>query len=394
MAMDRKDEFNNIREHSVSPMSTPQILETNPSKKLGSEKYTILNEDPYYKDNETEGVIDTSFADPFKNPQLFPKFNVSESAIYTTDDEDNYSLVSSNGHQRNRTLIPSSNQKNNRKKILQSDKSDIVINDIDEYLADNDDDIDDDGNDDIDDTFQSRPLTDTPIFSAVDLDGINDASVDNMEDLFLNSLNINDLNEKSLKTYPIVNNLHNKFQQKLDKLIPTPMGKIQSGETTEMTTLNDNSNINSNNESTTSIFDIPGQTVFKNATNGESSFSIVDRLVVVLVGLPARGKSYLSNKLVRYLNWLQINAKIFNVGSTRRLKSKTIGPGTAPLPDETTAVQDASFFSPDNKESICLREQWARETLDSLLDFLLIGDGCVGVFDATNTTVTRRHMVF
>lgn len=112
-----------------------------------------------------------------------------------------------------------------------------------------------------------------------------------------------------------------------------------------------------------------------------------ERLVVVMIGLPARGKSYLGNKLVRYLNWLQINSRVFNVGSTRRSKGK-MGPGQAPMPD-----QDASFFSPENKASMDLREQWAEETLNSLLDYLLLGNGCVGIFDATNTTEKRRKMV-
>ncbi|VEU19836.1 DEKNAAC100198 [Brettanomyces naardenensis] len=123
-----------------------------------------------------------------------------------------------------------------------------------------------------------------------------------------------------------------------------------------------------------------------------------EKLVVVMVGLPARGKSYISKKLVRYLNWLQISSKIFNVGSTRRAKSKQLGPSNAPLPDgrsgHVSPAQDASFFSPTNKESVRLREEWARETLDHLIDYLLNHGGCVGVFDATNTTVNRRKMVF
>lgn len=112
-----------------------------------------------------------------------------------------------------------------------------------------------------------------------------------------------------------------------------------------------------------------------------------ERLVVVMIGLPARGKSYLGNKLVRYLNWLQINSRLFNVGSTRRSKGK-LGPDNAPLPD-----QDANFFSPENKSSVQLREEWAQETLNSLLDYLLLNNGCVGIFDATNTTEKRRRMV-
>ena len=35
--------------------------------------------------------------------------------------------------------------------------------------------------------------------------------------------------------------------------------------------------------------------------------------------MPARGKSYITKKLARYLNWLQHDTKIFNVGEKRRV---------------------------------------------------------------------------
>ena len=38
-----------------------------------------------------------------------------------------------------------------------------------------------------------------------------------------------------------------------------------------------------------------------------------------MVGLPARGKSYITKKMARYLNWLQHDTKIFNVGARRRV---------------------------------------------------------------------------
>ena len=37
-----------------------------------------------------------------------------------------------------------------------------------------------------------------------------------------------------------------------------------------------------------------------------------------MVGLPARGKSYVTKKIARYLNWLQHDTRIFNVGERRR----------------------------------------------------------------------------
>jgi len=37
-----------------------------------------------------------------------------------------------------------------------------------------------------------------------------------------------------------------------------------------------------------------------------------------MVGLPARGKTYVGRKLSRYLNWLGIKTKVFNIGEYRR----------------------------------------------------------------------------
>lgn len=142
-------------------------------------------------------------------------------------------------------------------------------------------------------------------------------------------------------------------------------------------------------------FNFIGQSKSKSSPHGTIE-STSEKLVVVMVGLPARGKSYLSKKLVRYLNWLQVSSRIFNVGSTRRARSKIVGPASKPLPDKNAPVtaQDANFFSPANTENVKLREEWAMETLDHLLDYLLNRGGCVGVFDATNTTVQRRKMLF
>lgn len=46
-----------------------------------------------------------------------------------------------------------------------------------------------------------------------------------------------------------------------------------------------------------------------------------------MVGLPARGKSYVTKKLARYLNWLQHDTEIFNVGERRRVAA-----GKSPSP--------------------------------------------------------------
>lgn len=163
---------------------------------------------------------------------------------------------------------------------------------------------------------------------------------------------------------------------------------------------------------------IPGQTSSKTSPDGHiASVDVGSKLVIVMVGLPARGKSYITNKLTRYLNWLQHDCRVFNVGNTRRMdKEHMFGPATTPLPDTSTPLPSngrsplippasllleqrksnshcADFFNPSNKASNELREKWAMLTLDNLLSWVIDGPGSVGILDATNSTKKRRLKV-
>lgn len=108
------------------------------------------------------------------------------------------------------------------------------------------------------------------------------------------------------------------------------------------------------------------------------------KLIIVLVGLPARGKSYVARKLCRYLNWLQYDTKIFNVGDKRRHLNNLYA---------SHQRHTASFFDPNDCRASRIREVAAMATLEELLDFLLIDGGSVALFDATNTTLPRRRAV-
>lgn len=161
---------------------------------------------------------------------------------------------------------------------------------------------------------------------------------------------------------------------------------------------------------------IPGQTSSKISPDGRiASVDVGSKLVIVMVGLPARGKSYITNKLTRYLNWLQHDCRVFNVGNTRRKdKVNNAGPEANPLPDIHTpnnenllnatspdshpkspsgTSHNADFFNPENNSSTILREKWAMDTLDQLLNYVIDGPGSVGIFDATNSTKRRRLRV-
>ena len=47
--------------------------------------------------------------------------------------------------------------------------------------------------------------------------------------------------------------------------------------------------------------------------------------VIVMVGLPARGKTYISRMLDMYLNWIGVNTRVFNLGEYRYDISIVIG---------------------------------------------------------------------
>ncbi|KAM1341527.1 hypothetical protein ACFX2F_005966 [Malus domestica] len=101
-------------------------------------------------------------------------------------------------------------------------------------------------------------------------------------------------------------------------------------------------------------------------------------LAIVLVGLPARGKTFTAAKLTRYLRWLGHDTKHFNVGKYRRLKHG--------------ANQTADFFRPDNPEGIEARNEVAALAFDDMVSWMQEG-GQVGIFDATNSTRKRRNML-
>ncbi|KAI9109160.1 hypothetical protein K1719_019783 [Acacia pycnantha] len=101
-------------------------------------------------------------------------------------------------------------------------------------------------------------------------------------------------------------------------------------------------------------------------------------LAIILVGLPARGKTFTAAKLTRYLRWLGHDTKHFNVGKYRRLKHGV--------------NQSADFFRPDNPEGIEARNEVAALAFEDMVSWMHEG-GQVGIFDATNSTKKRRNML-
>ncbi|KAI9832464.1 MAG: Fructose-2,6-bisphosphatase [Phylliscum demangeonii] len=104
------------------------------------------------------------------------------------------------------------------------------------------------------------------------------------------------------------------------------------------------------------------------------------RICVVMVGLPARGKSLIAQKgkLVRYLAWLSIPARAFNVGSYRRAD---------------TPQPRADFFDTSNPEGERLRRAAAEAAVGAMVRWFTSEAGVVAILDATNSTKERRRWI-
>ncbi|OIW32330.1 bifunctional 6-phosphofructo-2-kinase/fructose-2,6-bisphosphate 2-phosphatase [Coniochaeta ligniaria NRRL 30616] len=133
---------------------------------------------------------------------------------------------------------------------------------------------------------------------------------------------------------------------------------------------------------------------------GMTPRTAVPKLVIIMVGLPARGKSYIVRKLCRYLNWLQYETRVFNVGERRRLAGRITEldgdhdkAGASRL-GRTLFSSSAAFFDPTDPSLVSVRDDIALETLDELLDWLSSRENSsIGILDATNSTRERRERV-
>lgn len=82
---------------------------------------------------------------------------------------------------------------------------------------------------------------------------------------------------------------------------------------------------------------------------------------------------------MRYLDWVGIPARIFNVGSYRR--------------EQGTPQPPAKFFDPHNEDGEKMRMAAAQAAMDDMVRWFKAGKGIVSVFDATNSTKERRAWI-
>ena len=101
------------------------------------------------------------------------------------------------------------------------------------------------------------------------------------------------------------------------------------------------------------------------------------KYLIVFVGLPAHGKSFLALKLYSFFNSLEIPTRIFNLGDVRR---KVV----------TTNI-DSNFFKHENQEAQNSRELCAKFCLEEATEFLQGSEKAVALYDGTNSTEERRN---
>jgi len=106
-------------------------------------------------------------------------------------------------------------------------------------------------------------------------------------------------------------------------------------------------------------------------------------MIVAMVGLPARGKTYISTRLSRYLNWVGIKTRLFNVGMYRRKNSYT-----------SKMAHSADFFDPKNEDAVRLRESWRKAALNDIIQWIKTDEGSIAIYDATNVERPVRNSLY
>jgi len=104
-----------------------------------------------------------------------------------------------------------------------------------------------------------------------------------------------------------------------------------------------------------------------------------NKLYIVMVGLPARGKSTLATKIKEDLQHDSVKTRIFNNGDLRRKL----------VPNNTSI---AEFYDPENREAVTIREKIAEINLEKAKKYLKSG-GDVAILDATNASIGRRKKI-
>merc|ERR1712137_1107541 len=103
------------------------------------------------------------------------------------------------------------------------------------------------------------------------------------------------------------------------------------------------------------------------------------KLLLVTVGLPARGKSFIAQKLSRYLYWLGFSSKILSTDSYRQ---KLLG-----------AFHSYEWYDPDNYKAADSRNKITKTALDDAFKWFTEEHGIVAILDGNNCSKEERDLI-
>eukprot|EP00755_Sulcionema_specki_P014427 Sspe_Gene.56628::Locus_31138_Transcript_1_2_Confidence_0.667_Length_1850::g.56628::m.56628/K01103/PFKFB3; 6-phosphofructo-2-kinase / fructose-2,6-biphosphatase 3&\ len=101
-------------------------------------------------------------------------------------------------------------------------------------------------------------------------------------------------------------------------------------------------------------------------------------LAIVTVGLPGRGKSYITRRICRYLNWLGLKTSVFLMQGYRRQFAQ----GSEP-----------EFFDHNNLKNVEMRDKMVKTAIDEMVQWLREEGGKVAIMDGQNVQEGRRRMI-
>ncbi|KAI8322176.1 putative 6-phosphofructo-2-kinase [Martensiomyces pterosporus] len=103
-------------------------------------------------------------------------------------------------------------------------------------------------------------------------------------------------------------------------------------------------------------------------------------IVIINVGLPARGKTHGSRSLIRYMNWLGVKSKSFHMGQYRR---RLYGPDLS-----------TDYFDLGNSSMTEIRNKAEESCIEDVVEYLTRGGGQLAIFDASNLRAARRREIY
>ncbi|KAI8967802.1 6-phosphofructo-2-kinase-domain-containing protein [Mycotypha africana] len=103
-------------------------------------------------------------------------------------------------------------------------------------------------------------------------------------------------------------------------------------------------------------------------------------VAIIIVGLPARGKTHIARSLCRYLRWMGVSTEVFSIGNYRRNQ-------LGPVPNE--------MFDPHNDLASEKMYKIADDCLEDMIQWLQQGEGHqVGIYDGNNGLESRRQEIY